>query len=92
MCFDKEDHDKFLEMLKERFQEIQQNMTPKPISNTRNSFKCNKLCHYYKNNWPGTEQNMCIYIEKNLKEHGMDKTIQNCTRKGFDIGFYEAPG
>ena len=92
MCFDKEDHDKFLEMLKERFQEIQQNMTPKPISATRNSFKCNKLCHYYKNNWPGTEQNMCIYIEKHLKTHGIDKTVKDCTRDGFDIGFYEAPG
>lgn len=92
MCFDKEDHDKFLEMLKNRFQEIQQNVTPKPISDTRNSFKCTKLCHYYKNNWPGTEQNMCMYIEKHLKENGMEKTIQNCTRKGFDIGYYEAPG
>jgi len=92
MCFDKEDHDKFLEMLKDRFQEIQQNMTPKPISDTRNSFKCNKLCHYYKNNWPGTDQNMCIYIEKHLKTHGMEDTIKKCTRDGFDIGFYEAPG
>ena len=92
MCFDKSDHEKFLEMLKNRFQEIQQNVTPKPISDTRNSFKCNKLCHYYKNNWPGTEQNMCMYIEKHLKDNGMEDTIQNCTRKGFDIGFYEAPG
>ena len=92
MCFDKEDHDKFLEMLKDRFQEIQQNMAPKPISDTRNSFKCNKLCHYYKNNWPGTDENMCIYIEKHLNKHGMEDTIKKCTRDGFDIGFYEAPG
>lgn len=92
MCFDKEDHDKFLEMLKNRFQEIQQNVTPKPVSASRNDFRCTKLCHYYKNNWPGTEQNMCMYIEKHLKENGMEKTIQNCTRKGFDIGYYEAPG
>jgi hypothetical protein len=35
---------------------------------------------------------MCIYIEKHLQKHGMDKTIKECTREGFDIGFYEAPG
>jgi hypothetical protein len=35
---------------------------------------------------------MCSYIEKNLKEHGMDETIKECTRKGFDIGYYSAPG
>ena len=92
MCFDKSDHDRFLGMLKDRFQEIQQNVTPKPVSASRKDFRCNKLCHYYKNNWPGTNQNMCIYIEKHLETYGIDKTVKNCTRDGFDIGFYEAPG
>lgn len=92
MCFDKSDHDKFLGMLKERFQEIQKNNTPKPISAERKNFKCTKLCHYYKNDWGDTGQNMCIYIEKHLKNHGMEDTIKKCSREGFDIGFYEAPG
>ena len=61
MCFDKSDHDRFLEMLKDRFQEIQQNVTPKPVSDDRSNWKCTKLCHYCKNNWPGTDENMCIY-------------------------------
>lgn len=92
MCFDNSDQERFLEMLKSRFQEIQNNNTPKPISEDRSNWKCTKLCHYYKNNWPGTEENMCIHIENQLKQYGMQKTIANCTRKGFDIGFYEAPG
>ena len=92
MCFDKSDQDKFLNMLKERFQEIQKNNTPRPISSDRSNWKCTKLCHFCKNNWPETEDNMCMYIEKHLKQHGMDKTIANCSREGFDIGFYEAPG
>lgn len=92
MCFDQKDQEKFLEMLKERFQEIQQNDTPKPISCDRNNWKCTKLCHFYKNNWPNTDQNMCMYIENHLNKHGMEKTLADCTRKGFDIGFYEAPG
>jgi len=92
MCFDESDEKKFLNMLKKRFQEIQQNNTPRPISETREHWKCAKLCHYCKNNWPGTDQNMCIYIENTLKNKGMDKTIEECSRPGFDIGFYSAPG
>lgn len=92
MCFDKSDHDKFLEMLKGRFQDIQRNITPKPISVDRSNWKCTKLCHYCKNDWKDTGENMCIHIEKHLQKHGMDKTIKECTREGFDIGFYEAPG
>lgn len=92
MCFDDSDQKIFLNMLKERFQEIQKNNTPKPISSDRSNWKCTKLCHFYKNNWPNTDQNMCIYIENHIKDHGIDKTVKDCTRKGFDIGFYEAPG
>lgn len=92
MCFDKSDQEKFLEMLKVRFQEIQKNDTPRPISSDRSHWKCTKLCHFCKNNWPDTNQNMCMYIENYLKKNGMEKTISNCSRDGFDIGFYEAPG
>jgi ATP-dependent helicase/DNAse subunit B len=92
MCFDKADEARFLDMLKKRFLDIQSNNTPKPISETRESWKCAKLCHYCKNNWPGTDQNMCIYIENTLKEKGVDHTIKECSKPGFDIGFYSAPG
>lgn len=92
MCFDKNDQDRFLTMLKYRFQEIQANNDPKPISSDRSNWKCTKLCHFCKTNWPGTDENMCIYIENYLKTNGMQSTIENCTRQGFDIGFYSAPG
>jgi hypothetical protein len=92
MCFDKADEKKFLEMLKERFLDIKKNEKPQPISPNRESWKCTKLCHYCKNKWPETDQNMCIYIENSIKTKGMDQTIKDCTRSGFDIGFYSAPG
>ena len=92
MCFDKSDQTRFLEMLKVRFQEIQKNDTPRPISGDRSNWKCTKLCHFCKNNWPETDQNMCMYIEKHLQKHGMEETVARCSRDGFDIGFYEAPG
>jgi ATP-dependent helicase/DNAse subunit B len=92
ICFDKEDHHKFLEMLKDRFKDIQQNNTPKPISQDRSNWKCTKLCHYCKNTWENSDLSMCVYVDNYLKEHGMDKTIADCSRKGFSINFYEAPG
>lgn len=92
MCFDESDQKKFLKMLKKRFEEIQQNNAPKPISGDRSNWKCTKLCHFCKNDWPNTNENMCMYIENYLRKNGMDKTIADCSRKGFDIGFYEAPG
>jgi len=92
LCFDKSDHDKFLNMLKLKFQDIRKNSKPQPISQDRNNWKCTKLCHFYKNNWPGTDQNMCIYIENHIKSKGMDQTVEKCTKDGFSIGFYEAPG
>jgi hypothetical protein len=92
MCFDKADEKKFLKMLKERFENIRNNQNPQPISQNRDNWKCTKLCHYCKNNWPNTNENMCIYIENSIKTHGMEKTITDCTKSGFDIGFYSAPG
>ena len=92
MCFDKSDQNRFLEMLKGRFEEIKQNNTPKPISNDRSNWKCTKLCHFCKNNWPETNTSICVYIDDYLKKNGMEKTISDCKRQGFDIGFYEAPG
>ncbi len=92
LCFSKDDEGRFLEMLKNRVEEIRQNNNPQPLDPTRKHWKCKSLCHYCKNNWPGTEQNMCIYIQNYLDKHGMEKTVKDCTREGFDIGFYEAPG
>ncbi len=92
LCFDQGDKDKFLSMLRKRFEEIKVNKSPKPISLNRDHWKCTRLCHFCKNNWPGSDKNMCIYIEDHLKKHGIDKTVKECTRENFSIGYYESPG
>jgi hypothetical protein len=92
LCFDKSDQEKFMKMLKSRFEQIKLNNAPKPIDPSRSNWKCSKLCHFCKNNWPGSDKNMCIYIEEYLKKHGMEKTVRDCTRPGFSIGYYESPG
>ena len=92
MCFDKSDQEKFLGMLEKRFKQIKHNESPKPISQRRSHFKCTKLCHFHKNNWPGTNISICEHVEENLKAFGHDETVEKCTRDGFEIGYYEAPG
>lgn len=92
LCFDTTDHTKFLEMLKLRYKDIQNNQSPKPINEKRTGFKCEKLCHFYKNNWPNTDKKMCIFIGEHIKEHGIENTIKECTKPGFSLGYYESPG
>ena len=92
MCFDKSDQDRFLEMLRKRYEEIKDNIKPRPISSSRRDFRCQKLCHFYKNNWPGTNTTMCEYVEQKLHTIGHEKTLKECTNEGFNIGYYEAPG
>lgn len=92
MCFDKEDQEKFLKMLESRFKQINRNQNPTLCSKNRTNFKCTKLCHFYKNNWPETNTSMCQYIEDHIKAHGMENTVKECSREGFNIGYYEAPG
>lgn len=92
LAFDKEDDDKFLVYLKDMFKEIVDNQNPKPISRDRGSFKCQKLCHYYKTTWPDTDKTMCHYIENQLQTIGMAETIKNCSNPGFTIGKYKDPG
>lgn len=92
LCFDKNDHNKFLAMLRNRFKEIQKNNTPKPISEDRSNWKCTKLCHFCKNKWQDSNISMCEYIENHIKTNGMDKTVAELTRPDFNIGFYSSPG
>jgi hypothetical protein len=35
---------------------------------------------------------MCEYVEQQLHTIGYDQTVKDCTKEGFDIGYYEAPG
>lgn len=92
MCFDSKDQKNFLEMLRVRFEEIKKNNVPQLLAQDRSHWKCTKLCHFYKNNWPETDDNMCIHIERHLKNHGMENTLKICTKPGFSLGHYEAPG
>lgn len=92
MCFDETDQAKFLGMLEKRWKSIMRNDFPKPCSPNRKNFKCTKLCHFYKTNWPGTNTPMCQYAEEHLIAFGYDETTAKLKNGNFDPNFYSAPG
>lgn len=92
MCFDETDQKKFLGMLENRWKSIMRNDFPKPCSPNRKNFKCTKLCHFYKTNWPGTNTPMCQYAEEHLIAFGYDETTAKLKNGNFDPNFYSAPG
>ncbi len=92
LCFDDDTVDKFMKMLKKRFEEIRDCTDPKMISPNHTDMKCTKMCHYFKNNWPGTETSICDHIGKQLDIIGIDETIKQFTDEEHDVDNYESPG
>lgn len=92
LAYDEDDVAGFMNYMKKTFQEISNNKNPKPRSRDRSDFRCTKLCHYYKNNWPGTDKTMCHHVEEQLCSIGMKETVKQCSRPGFVIGTYKDPG
>ena len=92
LCFDESSKDKFVGMLKTRFEEIQNTEIPAMLSPDQKHWKCTKLCDYYKNNWGKSEINICQHVHNKLQNDGLEKTTADCTKEGFSIGHYDAPG
>ena len=92
LCFDESDKKLFLDMLKNRFEEIKNNQSPELLSSEHKHWKCTKLCHYYKNNWQGTNKPMCSHVRDEINKNGINQTVDECTKEGFTLGYYSAPG
>tara|TARA_Y100000310_G_scaffold214818_1_gene215789 strand:+ start:289 stop:1320 length:1032 start_codon:yes stop_codon:yes gene_type:complete len=92
LCFDDSSQDKFLGMLKNRFEEIQDTEIPRMLSPDQKHWKCTKLCDFYKNDWGDTGVNICQHVNNQLQNNGLEKTTADCTKEGFNIGYYDAPG
>lgn len=92
LCFDNEDEKRFLNKLEEKFTQIKNCSKPDPVDKWRSGFKCQRLCHYYKNNWPGTNKTICNHVEDTIKIYGIENATSKLSKPGFNIDFYSAPG
>lgn len=92
ICFDENSKKEVFEKMRKRLNEILSNKNPKPINKWRSDFRCKRLCHYYKTNWPGTETNMCQYVENHIKLYGIEKTSKELKNQNFTVGHYVSPG
>lgn len=87
-----DDLGKIEKMIKSRYNQIKHCIKPQMIHPQQKDFKCFRLCHYYKNKWPGSNKNMCRYVNDHIKKHGIEKTTEKCIHHEHQIDKYNAPG
>lgn len=89
-CFDDKEFEKAETLMAKRFKEIQDCKLPQMIDPLQNSFKCNRICDYYKNTSPNGKDNMCRFIHNSIKEVGIDVVTEQYNNGTFDT--YQSPG
>ena len=92
LTFDEEEEQEFLKRLKGKFYDISKTRMPKLCSQNRSNFKCTRLCHYYKTNFPGTNKSICEHVEDNIKTYGIKIAQKELKVDGFNSSSYQAPG
>jgi hypothetical protein len=92
MCYEDDTIEKCKTEIKNHLEEVLNTKNPKLTHPFRKDFKCYRLCEFYKNKWPGTNQSMCEYVENHVRLYGIENTSEKLKKPGFAIGFYSAPG
>lgn len=92
ICFDKNNLKQTEEMIYNRFMEIKKNTRPRMIDPLQESFKCNKICDYYKQKGPDGKTNLCRHIYKETGVIGIDKVVEQYKNPNFNFGDYQSPG
>jgi len=90
MCFEHKDILQLKKILKETFNTIKNCEVPKLQDASQKSFKCTRLCHFYKTKIG--KENTCMAIHKDIKKHGIDYVVKKHSGKDFDVNYYESPG
>jgi ATP-dependent helicase/DNAse subunit B len=97
--FDEEHEKIFLEKLKEKYEQVTEDTSPRCVKYSKKEMADGKpernkcfMCRYKKDNWPGTNTKICDFVETTIKYVGMDRAIEDCKEEGFEIDYYHAPG
>lgn len=92
VTFDSDNLNNVEEILKQHFTEVKNVRLPKMLSNNQSDFRCTKLCSYYKNKWPNSDQNVCRFIHNEIKRIGMDAVIDRYKQDNYEFNQYQSPG
>lgn len=92
ICFENRHLSKTEDMIREQFLKIKKNARPRMVDPLQNSFKCNKICDYYKQKSPDGETNFCKFIHDEIRRTSIDAVTSMYKNPNFDFGTYEAPG
>jgi len=81
------------DIIRTYYQAIQRNNFPKRIRDfNSNSWKCSRLCSYFKENWEGTEQDKCSFIRDQITQIGLDKVVAKFKISESPWGSYGSGG
>lgn len=83
---------KVLKNLKKHFDVVRYTEYPKMLSEDQSDFRCNRVCHYYKQTSPCGTTNMCKFINNIIQEIGINETINKYKNSKFDYHNYQSPG
>jgi hypothetical protein len=92
MCFEKSHLPVVEERLKAHYDEVRACEIPQMCSPDQSSFKCTKLCNYYKERLPNTNCNTCRHIHNEIQTIGIDAATAKYKNPSFSTSHYEAPG
>tara|TARA_R110000824_G_scaffold103417_2_gene245652 strand:- start:2771 stop:3829 length:1059 start_codon:yes stop_codon:yes gene_type:complete len=74
ICFDESDYAKAEQMLKDKFEEIRDNESPKLLSQEHRSFKCKYLCAFIEE-YKDTGKTICHHIQDEVKKKGVNQVV-----------------
>jgi ATP-dependent helicase/DNAse subunit B len=92
VTFEKSDLNILELKLKEFFEKVKELQVPKMCHPRQLDMKCQKLCPFYKEKWPGVESNVCKFIHSEIRRLGIDKVSKIYSQIGHDISNYTSPG
>ena len=92
MCFEKHHIPIVEERLEQHYNDVRACDLPEMCSPDQSSFKCQKLCNYFKERIPGTNTNTCRHIHNEIKAIGIDAATAKYKNPDFESSYYEAPG
>ena len=92
MCFDRSDIPHIKQAIRKRFDEIAKDKHPYMCDPGQKTFKCNKICDYYKMAAPDDSKNMCTFINNQIELYGIEEVTKQHICDGHSVDYYHSPG